>query len=80
MPWLLAIVLSCVLPTSSSETIAQNDFRFISYHGELFFVSLLSSPFHLVEINTKDVVVDGNCDRNLVEALLLFTDVPTVAH
>lgn len=39
LPWLLTAVfaLTCVLPTSS-ETIAQDDFRFISYHGELIFL------------------------------------------
>lgn len=42
MPWLFAIILSCVLPATTSEAIAQNDFRFIHYHGELkMFNSLL---------------------------------------
>ncbi|CRK99329.1 CLUMA_CG012702, isoform A [Clunio marinus] len=35
MTWLLAIALSIVVPASSDETIAQNDFRFISYHDLL---------------------------------------------
>lgn len=35
MPWLLAIVFAVLPASSSAETIAANDFRFISYHGEL---------------------------------------------
>jgi hypothetical protein len=36
MPWLLLAIVFAVLPASSSaETIAASDFRFISYHGEL---------------------------------------------
>lgn len=52
MPWLTAIILTCVLRTTSSETIAENDFRFISYHGELIFNS-----FSLVIYTTVAIAI-----------------------
>lgn len=57
MQWLLTAVLAltCVLPTALSETIAQNDFRFISYHGELI-------PLIRFSVATLH---DVDCDRNL---------------
>lgn len=65
MPWLIAIVLTCVLPTTSAETIAENDFRFISYHGELIF-----KCFSCLNLN---VIYTTASDMNLVELFIVHS-------